>query len=57
MSSDLLSIFYEDKNMKLVKYECKRCGWEWTPRTEKVKQCPGCRTKLWNKDRKLKKGE
>ena len=41
--------------MKLARYKCNRCGWEWTPRTEKVKQCPGCTSKLWNKERKVKK--
>lgn len=37
--------------MKLIEYVCKRCGWRWFPRKEAVKQCPGCRTKLWNKER------
>ena len=57
MSSKFIKLFLGDENMKLVRYECKRCGWEWTPRTEKVKQCPGCRTKLWNKERSNKSGK
>ena len=43
--------------MKLTEYVCKRCGWRWFPRKEKVKQCPGCRTKLWNKERQVKNGK
>lgn len=55
MLYNLFRKLYEGWNMKLLVYICKRCGWEWIPRTEQVKQCPGCRTKLWNKSRKAEK--
>ena len=30
------------------KYKCKRCGWEWKPRTEGVPACcPKCKRYDW----------
>lgn len=29
------------------KNKCKKCGWEWIPRQEKVKVCPKCKTYSW----------
>ena len=34
--------------MALVKMVCKRCGYEWTPRVEQVRQCPKCRSVKWD---------
>ncbi len=31
---------------------CLRCGWNWIPRVENVKQCPGCHSTRWNQYRK-----
>lgn len=37
------------------KQKCKRCGWEWIPRSErKPRQCPGCKTALWDRARMRK---
>lgn len=34
---------------------CKRCGYDWIPRSDKEpRQCPKCKTKYWNKERKVK---
>ncbi len=30
--------------VKLKKIKCVRCGWEWKPRKEDVRQCPKCKT-------------
>ena len=27
---------------------CKRCGYEWSSRTKKPKQCPRCKNLDWN---------
>jgi uncharacterized OB-fold protein len=27
--------------IKQIKIKCKRCGYEWTPRVEDVRQCGG----------------
>lgn len=32
----------------LVGLTCAKCGHYWPPRTEKVQQCPRCRTIHWN---------
>ena len=34
--------------MNLVKFKCKKCGWEWTPRVEKPKVCPNCQKRKWD---------
>lgn len=34
---------------------CLRCSWEWTPRVDDPKNCPGCRSRIWNVARKPKK--
>lgn len=26
--------------------KCKKCGYEWTPRVEKPKECPDCKTRI-----------
>ncbi len=38
--------------IELVMLKCKRCGYEWTPRKQNVRQCPGCKTTYWNKEKK-----
>jgi len=32
-------------------YICTRCDWEWIPRTDKPKNCPGCHSPYWDKPR------
>jgi len=44
--------------MKLPTLECKRCGHTWHPRTDKLPDvCPNpkCKSRYWNKPRKLPK--
>lgn len=39
------------KNMAKVKVEklkCQKCGHEWVPRSDDVRQCPGCHTVWWD---------
>lgn len=36
--------------MILPKLKCKRCGHEWTPRTEDVRICPNCHSLRWDKE-------
>lgn len=31
---------------------CKRCGNKWIARTDNPKQCPGCKSLSWNKEKK-----
>lgn len=39
----------------ILKLECKRCGYVWFPRTERLPvHCAGCNSPYWNKD-KVKK--
>jgi len=43
----------------IKKVKCKRCGYEWYPRTPVApKNCanPKCNSPYWNKDRKVKNG-
>ena len=37
---------------KLFRWNCKRCGHQWIPRSEKEpKVCPKCNSPYWNKER------
>ena len=38
----------------IPKLECKRCGHKWWPRKEDVRQCPNCKSALWDKEPKKK---
>lgn len=39
--------------MKLPKFNCKRCSYQWIPREEKEpKVCPDCNSPYWNKERR-----
>jgi predicted Zn-ribbon and HTH transcriptional regulator len=42
------------KTIKVVVLECKRCGYEWTPRinAKDVKMCPACKSRLFREPRK-----
>lgn len=31
--------------------KCERCGHEWNPRKEEVRQCPKCKSAWWDKPR------
>jgi len=31
----------------MEKCKCRKCGWEWTPRTEKPVACPACHCRTW----------
>lgn len=35
--------------MKQVK--CKRCGWEWTPRTNPPNRCSHCKSEYWDREK------
>ncbi len=39
-------------HMKLPILKCKKCGHEWTPRTDDVRVCPKCRSLRWDRDDK-----
>jgi predicted Zn-ribbon and HTH transcriptional regulator len=32
--------------MDALKFECKKCGYEWFPRTEQPYKCPRCQSPL-----------
>lgn len=32
-----------------MKYKCKKCGYEWVPRTKSPKACPSCKQYHWQK--------
>jgi predicted Zn-ribbon and HTH transcriptional regulator len=34
--------------------ECRKCGFVWTPRVEKPRACPRCKSYLHNEPRKQK---
>lgn len=41
--------------MNILKLKCKRCGYEWIPRTENLpKQCPRCKSPFWQEDKRTK---
>ena len=31
--------------------KCKRCNYEWNPRLERVRICPKCKSKNWDKEK------
>ncbi len=37
--------------IKLEKLKCVKCGHEWPPRKEDVRQCPKCKTAYWDKEK------
>lgn len=44
--------------IKLPRLKCRKCGWEWVPRKERVERrvCPNpeCQTWLWDRPKKKK---
>ncbi len=39
--------------VKLTKLKCKRCGYEWYPKAERLPiRCPSCGSPYWNKEKK-----
>jgi Zn finger protein HypA/HybF involved in hydrogenase expression len=36
------------KLKNIVRLKCLRCGHEWTPRQQEVRQCPHCKSALWD---------
>jgi len=38
----------------MEKIKCQRCQHEWLPRVEGVKECPKCKSRLWNVLKKSK---
>jgi predicted Zn-ribbon and HTH transcriptional regulator len=34
--------------------KCKRCGYAWVSRTATPRECPQCKSRLWNKARVLR---
>jgi len=51
-------VIQEDKKGEIMKIqlpkklECKRCGHQWIPRTDDVRQCPKCKSAHWDKEKK-----
>jgi len=33
----------------MEKLKCQRCNHKWLPRVEGAKECPNCKSRLWNK--------
>jgi len=48
---DAISHKIQCKQLKIKKITCKRCGWEWAPRTEWPGDCPNCGSRVWWKPR------
>jgi predicted Zn-ribbon and HTH transcriptional regulator len=43
--------------IKLTKIKCLRCGYEWYPKVEDVRQCAKCHSAHWDKPKpKTEKG-
>ena len=38
--------------IKLKKLKCERCGHQWIPRVEDVRECPKCKSPYWNVPRR-----
>lgn len=36
----------------MEKIKCKKCGYEWIPRTDNPKVCSRCKSYYWNFDKK-----
>jgi len=34
--------------IKKIGLKCERCGKEWVPRIEDVRQCPRCKSAYWD---------
>lgn len=43
----------ENKMTKKKSLRCKKCGYIWTPRKEKVKCCPYCKSYLYDEENKI----
>lgn len=41
--------------VKIKKIKCKRCGYEWVPRTSEVRTCAKCRSSWWDKEKRIKR--
>lgn len=41
-----------NKQIKLTKLTCSRCGKQWTPRVPDPRTCPKCNSPYWNVPRK-----
>lgn len=45
----------EAKMMAIPVLTCKRCGWDWVPRTTKSPvECPRCKSRFWKEKAKPK---
>lgn len=40
--------------IKVAALKCERCGKEWIPRTDDVRQCPKCKSAFWDKPKNVK---
>lgn len=41
--------------IKITKLKCKRCGHQWVPKKEDVRQCPKCKSVWWDKEKEKNK--
>ena len=37
--------------INIQKLKCKRCGHEWIPKKEEIRQCPKCKSSWWDKEK------
>ena len=35
--------------IKIIKLKCERCGHQWVPKKEEIRQCPKCKSPWWDK--------
>ena len=40
------------KEIKVLKFNCKRCGHNWVPRQTEIRICPKCKSPYWDRERK-----
>ncbi|MEK6909341.1 MAG: hypothetical protein AABX23_04795 [Nanoarchaeota archaeon] len=39
--------------MTINQLNCQRCNHIWIPRIEPVKECPKCKSRIWNKPKSI----
>jgi transposase-like protein len=43
--------------MEALKFKCKKCGYDWFPRTEQPYKCPRCQSPLNPKTKKVREAQ
>jgi predicted Zn-ribbon and HTH transcriptional regulator len=44
----------KEEILELKKKRCVKCGWEWIPRTDNPAECPACKNRNWQEEKKRK---